>query len=303
MNKQIQSFLPQQARIIEIEPNQPAIVQVDVDGDQEKEWLVAYEEQGKEYLLVIKEQHPFYFRKCNGQYEWFHRDQVVLDVKQGDITGDGNADTIYLIGTKQEGSAHVQNITLVVRYYNQSVETIPLKEGSGYKPTIFLGDMTGEQINDVLIVIDSGGSGGTVYAYIYSFQQGNMKLLFDSDVFNKNYQYKVQYQDQYTVRVESAVLKKRYTLSLKDKELAYLSAIYRSDGTLRQPIQGFVSPLAGIYPIDLERDGTYELVTFQNIAGQYNADRLGYVNNVLRWNGQNFVPLRQTIEIFGRNIS
>ncbi|WP_338749380.1 hypothetical protein [Bacillus sp. FJAT-52991] len=293
MNKQVQSFLPQNARIVEVQPNQPAIVEVDVDGDQEKEWLVAYQEQGEEYLLVIKQQQPFYFRKRGEQYEWFDRARRVLDVKRGDVTGDGRVDTVYLIGTKQEDSPYVQHITLVVQYHNQSVETIPLKEGSGYGPTIFLGDFTGDRVDDVLIVIDSGGSGGIIYAYVYSFRQGKMEAIFDSDVFNNSHQYEVNYQNQYVVEVESSYSKKRYTLSLKDKEPEYLAAIYHSDGTLKKPIQGFVSPLAGIYPTDFDRDGTYELVTFQNIAGQYNADRLGYINNVLGWNRQIFVPLRQ----------
>ncbi|OZI11617.1 hypothetical protein CEW92_10700 [Bacillaceae bacterium SAS-127] len=231
------------------------------------------------------------------------RDDRILDVKQGDVTGDGQVDTVYLIGTKREDSPYVQNITLVVEYGDQSIATIRLQESSGYHPTIFLGDVTGDNVDDVLIVIDSGGSGGIVYAYIYSFIQGKMKPIFDSNVFNNGSQYEVNYHDQYIVEVISSRPPKRYTLSLKDRGQDYLTGIYHFDGTLKQPIQGFVSPLAGIYPTDFDRDGTYELVMFQNIAGQYNADRLGYMNNVWGWDGQKLVPLRQTVEILGENIS
>lgn len=34
-------------------------------------------------------------------------------------------------------------------------------------------------------------------------------------------------------------------------------------------IEGWVNPLSGLYPIDFDRDGTYELEAHQTIAGRY----------------------------------
>jgi len=89
-------------------------------------------------------------------------------------------------------------------------------------------------------------------------------------------------------------------LTYKGKE--YLSEIYNPQGTLKAPINGWVNPLSGLYPIDFNRDKIYELEAYQRIAGRYNADSLGSVQTVLKWNGQEFVPDRQTVAIFGGEI-
>ena len=83
----------------------------------------------------------------------------------------------------------------------------------------------------------------------------------------------------------------------------YLSEIYNLDGTLKEPIEGWVDPISGLYPIDYARDGTYELLSYQEIAGRYHADGLGFVQNEWQWNGQKFVVNRQTVSIFGKDLS
>jgi hypothetical protein len=63
-----------------------------------------------------------------------------------------------------------------------------------------------------------------------------------------------------------------------------------------------VDPISGFYPIDYARDGNYEFLAYQEIAGRYHADGLGYVETILKWNGQKFVPDRQTVLIFGEDL-
>ena len=230
--------------------------------------------------------------------------QVVVDSKRGDVTGDGYIDRVYLTAEKTEGSPFWQNITLVILNGKTKLhERIPLKENAGYEPTLFLGDFTGNHVDDILIVISTGGSGGTIYAYVFSFLEGKMRQIFDVDVFNDRYKYEVNYQNQYKVKVTSLTPKKLYTLDLMYKGKEYLSEIYNPDGTLKEPIEGWVNPLGGLYPVDFARDGTYELNAVQNIAGRYNADGLGYMENVLKWNGREFVSDRQSVSIFGEDLT
>ncbi|GGE32661.1 hypothetical protein GCM10011391_09150 [Pullulanibacillus camelliae] len=54
--------------------------------------------------------------------------------------------------------------------------------------------------------------------------------------------------------------------------------------------------------MDSDRDGTFELEAYQRIAGRYNADGLGYVQTVLKWNGEIFVADRQDVAISGSNL-
>lgn len=252
----------------------------------------------REKLLEKKQQALNRFKEAKAD------GQVIVDSKRGDVTGDGHIDTIYLTGVKTEGSPFWQNITLVIHYGNTNLsESFSLKENAGYHPTLWLGDFTGDHVDDILIIIDSGGSGGIIYAYVFSYVEGKMLQVFDSDAYNEKSKYEVNYQNQYKVNVVSSNPKKKYTLDLMYKGKEYLSEIYNEDGTLKEPIEGWVDPVGGLYPIDFARDGTYELMAFQKIAGRYHADGLGYVQNVLKWNGHEFVTDRQTVSIFGEDLT
>uniref|UniRef100_UPI00406D064E hypothetical protein n=1 Tax=Psychrobacillus sp. FSL H8-0483 TaxID=2921389 RepID=UPI00406D064E len=230
--------------------------------------------------------------------------QEVIDLKRGDVTGDGFMDTVYLTGDKTQGSPFWQNISLnILNGKTNMYESISLKENVGYNPTIFLGDFTGDLVDDILIVIDTGGSGGIIYAYVFSSLEGQMRQVFDVEEYNEQSKYEVNYQNQYKVAVISSNPKKKYTVDLMYKGKEYLSEIYNEDGTLKEPIEGWVDPVSGLYPIDFARDGTYELTAIQKIAGRYHADGIGYVQNVLKWNGHDFVPDRQTVSIFGEDLT
>jgi hypothetical protein len=94
-----------------------------------------------------------------------------------------------------------------------------------------------------------------------------------------------------------------YVLDLTYKGREYLTEIYNKNGVLNAPIEGWVNPLSGLYPVDFNRDGTYELEAYQRIAGRYNADSLGFVQTVLKWNGRTFSVDRQNASIFGGDVS
>lgn len=226
--------------------------------------------------------------------------EKVVQVKYGNVTGDGVTDVVYLTAVQTPGSPFLQQITLVIQCRRTSQAfRIPLQENAGYHPTIFLGDFTGDRVKDILIVINTGGSGGTIYAYVFSFRNERFNQIFEANAFNEKGKYDVRYQNHYKAEVTSKQPDKRYIVDLTTKGKDYLNEIYNPDGTLKKPIQGWVSPMSGLYPVDFERDGVYELVAYQNIAGRYSADRLGYMENVLKWNGRTFESGRQYVTIFG----
>ncbi|MFC0273509.1 VCBS repeat-containing protein [Metabacillus herbersteinensis] len=227
----------------------------------------------------------------------------IVATKRGDIQGDGIIDNVLLTANKTPNSPFRKNITLVVQNGSTNhIQQIPFKNNVGYNPTLFLGDFTGNKVDDILVVIDTGGSGGAIYAYVFSYINGQMRQIFNSDVFNNDYKYGVTYQDQYKATVISHKLKEKYILDLNYKGKEYLTDIYSKNGVLKAPIEGWVNPLSGLYPVDFNRDGIYELEAYQRIAGRYNADSLGFVQTVLKWNGQVFGPDRQNVAIFGGEI-
>ena len=227
--------------------------------------------------------------------------QFVFDFQQGDVNGDSIIDNIYLVGEAPYGSESpfVTNISILIQDgRTNAFYRINPKENAGYNPTIFLGDFTGDNINEILLSIDSGGSGGYAFYYIYSFMNNRTTILFDHEVYNKEYTYTVTYKDNYQVEVVENNAK-TYIIDIKYKGSEYLNEIYDESGKLKQPIEGWVNPLGGLYPVDFQRDGVYDLDTSRSIAGRYNADGLGYVQTSLEWNGTKFVPLFQTVGILG----
>lgn len=231
-----------------------------------------------------------------------HTCSVVLDFKRGDVNGDKVIDNVYLMGNKPFGasSPFADNITLVIQDGRSfTYARIPLKVNSGYNPTLFLGNFTKDRTADILISIDSGGSGGLAFYYLYSFLNNKPRLLFDFEQFNSEYQYYVVYKDNYKVEVTSKKLNKKYTIDIVYKGSNYLSEIYDENGNLIKPVQGAVIPLGGLYPVDFDRDGTYELYAIQRIIGRFNADTLGYMNTILKWDGSTFIPTNQNTAIIG----
>ncbi|WP_245592168.1 gamma-glutamylcyclotransferase [Ectobacillus panaciterrae] len=230
----------------------------------------------------------------------------IVDFQQGDVNGDGIIDQVFLVGDRAFGTASsfADKVVLVVlNGKTKEYKRIPLKEAAGFNPTIFLGDFTGDKVNDILIIINSGGSGGSVYGYLYSFLNGDFQQIFDFELFNRNYRYDVVFKDDYKLDVISSQLNKKYTLDIADKGSEYLSTIYDKDHKLKGLIKGDVADLSGLYPIDFERDGTYELYVSQSIIGQSHADKFGFVDTVLHWNGVKLAPSRQTVSIYGEELN
>lgn len=224
----------------------------------------------------------------------------VVAYARGDVNGDKIPDNVFLTGTMTPDSPFIQNITLLIQDGRTGIFTsVPLKENAGYNPTLFLGDFTGDGVDDILVSIASGGSGGTMYHYIFSFLGNKLRLMFDFNVYNELYKYAVNYQNNYRVEVISKINNEKYIIDITYKGAEYLNEIYYENGRLKQPIEGFVNPLSGLYPVDFDYNGVYELLAYQKIAGRYNADALGYVLNTLKWKDNMFVLDNQNVAIFG----
>jgi hypothetical protein len=233
-------------------------------------------------------------------YNYSRVNPSIVSVARGDVTGDKVSDNVYLTGTKTPDSPFIQNITLVVQDGRTGrTRNVQLSENAGYNPTLFLGDFTGNGVDDILIRIDSGGSGAFTYDYVYSFVNNIPQLLFDFNVYNEQFQYDVSYQDNYKVKVISKINNLTYLIDISLRDPEYLSEIYDANGKLKSPIEGFVNPLSGLYPVDFDSNGVYELLAYQKIAGRYNADALGYVLNTLAWKNDRFVLQNQNVAIGG----
>ncbi|MDV6377855.1 VCBS repeat-containing protein [Sporosarcina sp. GW1-11] len=225
---------------------------------------------------------------------------MVVASTTGDVTGDRIPDHVYLTGTKTADSPFVQQITLHVRDGRTGMLTsVALKENVGYNPTLYVGDFTGNGVEEILISMATGGSGGIMNYYIVSYMGNKPTWLFDFEAYNNLYSYEVTYLDHYKVLVTSKLNNETYMIDLSLKGADYLNEVYDRNGKLKQPISGFVNPLSGLYPIDFDGNGVCELLAYQKIAGRYNADSLGFIMNTLGWKNNRFELENQYLAIFG----
>lgn len=231
---------------------------------------------------------------------------VLLDMKQGDVTGDGIIDYVYLYGRKNvETDIFADQITLVIQdgRSNQTT-TIPLSNNAGYNAKIFLGDFSKDNILDILVSIESGGSGGYGIFYIYSFKSNSPGLLFDIEQYNNSFSFNVNFEDNYKVSVASPTLDLLFTLDISNKGYDYLSQLYDGNGKLKQPVKGEVLAASALYPIVMNSISmSYDLLVLQRIIGISNSDTLGYLENFLSWNGTQFKSTRLVTAILGTKLT
>ena len=207
----------------------------------------------------------------------YSRNVVLLDMKQGDVTGDGIIDYVYLYGKKNVATEiFADHITLVIQDgRSNQTSTINLQKNAGYNAKLFLGDFSKDNIFDILISIESGGSGGYGIFYIYSLRNNIPRLLFDFEKYNNSYTFKVNYEDLYKVSVGSPPRDLLFTLDIGYKGYNYLSQLYDENGKLKQPVQGEVLAVGALYPIVTnQKSKSYDLLVFQRIIGISNS---GYI--------------------------
>ncbi|SFL98463.1 Repeat domain-containing protein [Paenibacillus sp. 1_12] len=231
---------------------------------------------------------------------------IVLDMKQGDVNGDGVPDLVYLIGNKPDGPTGIfaDQITLAIQDGStQKISRVHLQNNSGYNAQLFLGDVNKDRVADIWISIETGGSGGYGIFYIYSFRNNDLNELFNVQQYNEQHQFKVNYEDLYKVGVGSPQLDVLFTLDISYRGYDYLSQYYNEQGKLKQPVEGEVLSMGALYPIVTDlKSMSYDLLAFQRIIGTSNADTLGYVENLLSWGGTAFISSRLSASIPGTKL-
>lgn len=236
----------------------------------------------------------------------FSQSTYLLDMKIGDVTGDGVPDKVSLYGRKSGDSTEIfaDNITIVIEDGRaKQTQTITPAFNSGYNARLFLGDFTKDTVADIKVSIDSGGSGGYGYFYIYSFKNNNLQEIFNFDKYNNEYKYKVDYSNLYRVHIGNVMLDKLFILDITYRGYDYVSQYYDEYGKLNQPVQGEVLALSTLIPIvNYEKTNAFDLLAFQRIIGTSNSDTLGYIENLLSFDGQKFVSSRMFASIPGTNL-
>ena len=223
---------------------------------------------------------------------------AIIMTEKADLNGDGVMDTIYLTGYKENpNDIFIRNITVVIEDgKTKRITSFTFENNAGYNSRLFLGDFTGDNIPEIFISIDSGGSGGFGFYYLYSFKNSVVSKLFDNEEFNNTYKYEVVFRENCIVAIYSEYFRKTYYLDVSArKEFYQEQGVYNANCRLLKPVRGFVPGLNNLYPLESGISGRYNLLAVQRIIGLFGADTLGYIETTLAWDGSMFRAVSESV--------
>ena len=206
-------------------------------------------------------------------------DEKIITRERGCIGRENERACVCISGVPfDDNAAFYKELNLIVAT-NKCCKKVPLKPG--YNPQVALLDFNGAG-NEIYVTIDSGGSGGYQFFYIFEYYRCELKVLMSDEIFNAKYdKYTGRYLDYFRAQVSNNGDVWRIDLSCKGED--YLSQIYYADGKLIAPKEIFISGANYTFPQYDQNLERYTLVVYQEIWGLYHADNLGYMETTMKF--------------------
>lgn len=218
-----------------------------------------------------------------------------LSVQYGNVLGKG-IQKVTLTAVYENKGLYAKQVTVCVKDMETEVSLcFSPEQNAGYYPAILLADFTGDGTQEIFLGMDSGGSGGFGFYYIFSLEGGEVSTLFDFNTFPGYFE--AVYADNYRVNVSDSRSDKQYVIDLSSRDREYLSSIYYDNGQLRRLLRADVSGVHSVLPFFVNRDNRYHLLIMHRITGLYNADVLGYTQEFLRFDSDSFAPYFTAVAI------
>lgn len=217
------------------------------------------------------------------------------------LSGNEKEDVVYLMGRNaDESSIYYEDLYIVVSNGETAKNiTLKIESSSGYNPKISINDLNGDGLDEIIFTSEDGGSGGYINISIYSYKNECLEEIFNIESINSENIYTVNYKNGYIVEVMDERKCEKYLLDISLRSKGYLEEIYNDKGVVKKDTQGQVLFTGGMYIVDIDNDNILELVIIQRIIGIYNSDTLGYMNSILKFDGENFKIIKKYISIEG----
>ncbi|RFU70426.1 hypothetical protein D0469_07515 [Peribacillus saganii] len=198
--------------------------------------------------------------------------EVLIKTVKKDVTGDRGRDKVSLMGIPYEdNSSFFKTIYLVVKEKNGKQEKVQLD--GGYEPIMKFADFNRDKVKDVLVNVSTGGSGGTINSYVYSFAEGNAKNLSSPPSVSAT----AQFEDDYKASIALAG-QKPVMIDVRNRKKDYARLGLYSNGKLNEPTELMVD-LYSVMKIVRLPSGK-GLKGIQRVSGAYRADALAEITSV-----------------------
>lgn len=212
------------------------------------------------------------------------QDTYIMDYKCDDVNGDHIKDNIILVGHHNEelGFGEKEDIKLIIqdgntkKYYKLS----PGKYARGSNGRLFLGDFNGDRVLDIMLSFCGRSTGYDWYSLI-SFNRNKVNYLFKQEEFNMGLSFDISFADDFKANIFNKELNKFFAVSISNKKDTYGNlGIYNDEGKLLKSQEGVSTIVSELRPVDIDKDGIYEIVMVQELAGICEADVIAYAKSV-----------------------
>ena len=208
--------------------------------------------------------------------------EIVGEVR-GRLEEDGGVDKIRLIALRQEEGAYDKKLILEVTPPEEEPFIIPLSDDvRGFESSISVKNFTSRVKSEIVLTVNSGKWGERFMVISVSDKRG--EVIFDTHTikiptvigkFFNNYRAEIIVQET----GERAMIDLSSRKAAYDKRLVYIE----SSGTLRSSVNVWVDKYSRFEPIDVDYDGIFEIRQVMDLSGVGRADRIAYVEAILKY--------------------
>lgn len=203
----------------------------------------------------------------------------VTNLVSKDLTGDGKADTLYVLGDRPEKDAMYYNSFTYVLKDGKSgkltataLKSIEGYSSWGYEPALEFADLNGDKTQDIAFSSFSGGTGGFTYYDIATFKGGKYKQLLGQKEL-VGISVTGHYVDGFKAELTSTDLKKTWIQDLSfEKDMLIEMKIYDSNGKLLVPTEAWTGPFVNV------KIGEGYVSGVMAIKGIANSDMIGLMH-------------------------
>lgn len=195
-----------------------------------------------------------------------------------DLTGDEKKEKVTLKGiTFGKRTKYFKEFHLSVK--SGSNDPYKATIAGGFKPNLYFMDLTNDKIDEILLEVPTGGSGGVYDYYAFRYADGKIAAMELPEplvlygTFKNNYKVSILVQETH----------ESYTLDVRNKKKKYDKLGIFQRGKLVESSEPMISEYTYLQTRDEDRDGVSELVGIQSIFGTSVNDKLAQVYSTWKY--------------------
>lgn len=220
-----------------------------------------------------------------------YSDNKIIDFKNGDVNGDGNNENVILTyDSNNKGMLFIQDSR-----NGQVIGSKAFDDYTSHYGEIILADVDGDKIDDIMSIIESGGTSAMQTCDIETFKNNSLNLIgewsYEKSTFKMNEDdltFSLSGWD--TMNIRSATFNKNYSIDLTSDEFMQWA---KSNGSEVDPYVGH-GPRFSVN--DADNDGVYEVRVYEDISGECHADVLGGFYTYYKYSNSSWKLVKLDVE-------